>query len=139
MHLVGFPSKRDMMDMVRGRLIHNCLKNMKDIVLANKLYPPSKKNPQGGKPELAKTEYVAVPRCIRDLNWDATLVMDVKYVNGLAFMPKETTVYYPGVCARRRDKTLSEAIQNVVNFYTTYGFKISTVLADPECSSLEAK
>ncbi len=88
--MIGYPSKEDFKGMVRGNMIQNCPVTPDAITNARTIFDPNLPS-LGGKtvrqtPAPVVSEYVSVPREIVEWNKIVTLVADVFFVDGIAFL-----------------------------------------------------
>jgi hypothetical protein len=129
--LVGYPSPKDFMNMVRSNMITNFPVSPIDITNSNKIFGPDIATLKGKTvrrtPEGLITEYVEVPSEIINLNKNVTSVVDIMFVCGLPFMVnisrkiKFTTVeYLPG----RKHPMLVNSLRKILRLYQRRGFRI---------------
>jgi hypothetical protein len=88
--MMGNPSEKDYKGMVSNNLIANCPISSKDISNARTIFGPDLASIRGKTvqraPEPVVTDYVAVPRTLIEANKAITLVADVFFVDGTAFL-----------------------------------------------------
>jgi hypothetical protein len=102
--LVGYPSQKDFKHMVSSNMITNCPVTSTDVDNANTLFGPDLATLKGKTfritPPPVVTDYVQILSEIMSLNRNATLAIDIMFVNGLPFLVsisrkiKFTTVEY---------------------------------------------
>jgi hypothetical protein len=141
--LVGYPSPKYYMNMVRSNMITNCPVSPIAITNVNKIFGPNIATLKGKTvrrtPEGVMTEYVEVPSKIINLNKNVTLAVDIMFVCGLPFMVnisreiKFTTVeYLPG----QRQPILVNSLRKILRLYQCCGFKMETALTDRDFECL---
>jgi hypothetical protein len=90
MGMVGYPSEKDLRNMVSSNMITNCPFTPTDINAANKIFGHTiasiKEKTVWVTQEPILTSYVKVPQEIVDLNREITITSDVMLVDGLGFM-----------------------------------------------------
>jgi len=88
--MIGIPTDKEFVGMVREKLIANCPVNVKDIQNANHIFGPDRANLRGKQtrtsPERVRVDYVNVPQSFMDIYKYVTIVADVMFVNGLPFL-----------------------------------------------------
>ena len=78
---------------------------------------------------------VPVPQTIRDLHTNVTLCVDFFYVQGLVFLltvSRNLKFHTVGHVKSRSKRTMVEGINRTRNMYTSRGFVITNIHADPE-------
>ena len=133
------PSKKDLQGLVSGNMIVNCPFSSSDVTNTKIMYGPDIPSTRGAtvqrRPALVMTDYVAVPRLLVEANKVITLVADVFFVDGTAFLLtvlrclKFVTVEHAPV---RTARHLSKHIKRVLDVYGRAGYMIRTILMDEE-------
>jgi hypothetical protein len=86
---LGFSSKQDFLWILRFNQIKDCPVMVKDAMVAYKIWGPSVVALKGKtvrkKPEPVKTETVHIPKEIRKLHKEVTLMIDIFFVNFIPF------------------------------------------------------
>ena len=90
MHLLGFPFERDFENMVRSKIIVNCLVTFSDVQNAKLIFGPDITSLKG-KPVRCKlasvvTDYVEIPREILESHKELEVSMDIMFINKLLFL-----------------------------------------------------
>ena len=142
--IIGYPSTKDFKNMVTNNLINNCPITIEDIKIAEDIYGPNIATLKGKtvrkNPVPVKEDYIEVPSSILNMHGNVTLSADIMFVNRMPFFVtlarniKFTTIE---ILTNRKAETLLEAIDNVNNLYNNRGFKIKTMLMDPEFETLK--
>ena len=133
----------DFENIVRLGLLPNCPVTVEDVRIANKIYGAEiaalKGKTTRGRPIPVQLDNVYVPPELIDLHKDVTLVIDVMFINKLAFFItmsrnlKFITVQY---VRDRKTTTLAEGIKSVFEIYMSAGFRVRHVLVDGEFEHL---
>ncbi len=88
--MIGNPTDRELVGMVREKLIANCPVTVQDVHNANWIFCPYLANFRGKmtrkQPEDVRVDYVEIPQNLNNMHKYVTLVADVKFVNGLPFL-----------------------------------------------------
>ena len=144
--MIGNPTEREFVGMVREKLIANCPITVHDVDNANRIFGPDLANLRGKqtrtKPERVRVEIVQIPRDFVQLHKYVTLVADVMFVNGLPFLITSSrgislvTIEY---LKSRTAKRLIHTLERVIRIYGTAGFIVQTALMDMEFEKLRDK
>src|SRR5210317_193221 len=141
--MVGYPTVKDFIAMIKNNMLMNCLVTVEDIKNAEKIFGPDihvlKGKTVRQKPMPVTVDYVKIPAKILTLYHKVVLAIDIFFVNNLAFfisvarnLKFGTTEYI----TYRTKSVLLESIANLVGAYNKRSFKINTILADPEFEPL---
>ena len=146
MHLLGFPSERDFENMVRLSMIVNCpitfddVKNAK-FTLGTDITSLKDKSVRR-KPASVVTDYVDIPKEIRESRKELEVSTDIMFVNKLMFLVsirrglKFTTIEY---LSRNNETSLVTYNNKTVSYYKSHGLHVGTMLVDPELQFLKEK
>ena len=125
--------------MVSSNMIKNCSITPSDITNAKEIFGPALASVRGKTvprtPAPVVGDYVAVPRLLVERNKIITMVVDVFFVDGTAFLitlsrnVKFITTEHTPV---RTAKALVMHIERVLQVYRRAGFIIRTILMDGE-------
>ena len=141
--MVGHPTDRDFLGMVRANMITNCPVTEKAVINANRIFGPDLAGVRGRTvrrpPESVTTDYVQIPREILERHRLVTLSVDVMFVNGVPFLVSTArglnfiTVEYT---KSRTAKALAGCVRHIMDMYGRGGFQVGTVLMDNEFECL---
>ena len=88
--MVGHPTDREFLGMVRSGMISNCPVTPAAVINSNRIHGPDPAGIRGRTvrttPEPVVVEYVAIPRIILERHQRVTLAADVMFVNGVPFL-----------------------------------------------------
>jgi hypothetical protein len=141
--MIGNPTEKELVGMVREKLITNCPVTVQVVHNANQIFGPALANLRGkttrGKKEHVRVDYVKIPRDLVDMHKYVTLVADVMFVNGLPFLVTSsrgislvTIEYLPSRTAKR----LALTLERVIKVYTRGRFVVQTMMMDMEFEKL---
>jgi hypothetical protein len=137
--MIGHPSERDFKAMVSANMIQNCPVTPPDITNANTIYGPDLAGTRGKtvrkKPDRVMLDYVAVPHEFMKLHKYVTLVADVMFVNGIAFlvtMSRGIKFITAEHIPTRTAKQLSKSLKRIMQLYSRGGMVVQTILMDME-------
>jgi hypothetical protein len=142
--LVGHPTDRNFLGMVRSGMISNCPVTPTAVQNANRIFGPDLAGVRGRTvrrpPDSVTTNYVQIPRALLEQHQRVTLAVDVMFVNGVPFLVSVarglnlvTAEHMPG---SRTAKLLAAGIVCVMDLYSRGGFTVGTVLMDNEFEKL---
>lgn len=144
-NLIGRPSMRAYIDIVRRKLLKNCPVNPCDITNAEKLFGPNVGSLKGktvhrhGEIVQAKNDHI--PRELFEDNRDITLCIDMMFINKMVFLVTISRHIKFGtveVMANRKAKTILKSVLNVHRLYKKRGFRIKIGLMDNEFEPLRS-
>ena len=88
-HLLGFPSERDMSNIVRSNMIYNCPVTLQDVKNSKLIFGPDANSLKGKsvsrKPAIVVTDYVEIPWEIFELLKELEVSIDIMFINKLLF------------------------------------------------------
>jgi hypothetical protein len=88
--MIGNPTEKELVGMVREKLITNCPATVHDVHNANRIFGPDLANLRGKttrrKPEHVRVDYAKILWDLVDMHKYVTLVADVMFVKGLPFL-----------------------------------------------------
>ncbi len=88
--MLGHPTNRDFLGMVRGGMISNRPVTANAVTNAHQIFGPDLAGVRGrtvrSPPESVTTDYVQIPRVILERHQLVTLAVDVMFVNGVPFL-----------------------------------------------------
>jgi hypothetical protein len=125
--------------MVSASMIRNCPVHPTDVTNVNVIFGPDLAGTRGKTvrtaPDRVETDYVVVPREFMKLHKYVTLVADVMFVNGIAFLVTMfrgikfvTSEHVPTHTA----KQLSKSLKRIIQLYSRGGMIVQTILMDME-------
>ena len=139
MGMIGAPTEREYQSLVRNNLLNDCPVTNSDIVNAHTIFGPDLANLRGKmvrrKPKHVNTELVEIPQSLVDRQKNVTLVADVMFVNGVAFLVSSsrnimlTTIEH---APDRKAPKLGYLLHRIMNTYARAGFNVHTILMDNE-------
>jgi hypothetical protein len=141
--MVGHPTDREWLGMVRANIIKNCPITDKAVINAQRIFGPELAGVRGRTiretPASVTTDYVQIPREILERHRRVVLAVDVMFVNGVPFLVSVArglnfiTVEHTKT---RTAKNLAECVRHIIDMYSRGGFQVGTVLMDNEFESL---
>jgi hypothetical protein len=130
--MVGHPTDRDFLGMVRANMILNCPISDKAVVNANRIFGPDLAGVRGRTvrktPVPVTTDYVQIPRGILERHRLVVLAVDVMFVNRVPFLVRVArglnfiTVEYTKTCTA---KALAGCIRHIMDMYSQGGFGLA--------------
>ena len=139
MGMIGAPTEREYQSLVRNNLLNDCPITNSDIVNAHTIFGPDLANLRGKmvrrKPKHVSTELVDIPQSLVDHQKNVTLVADVMFVNGVAFLVSSsrnimlTTIEH---APDRKAPKLGYLLHRIMKTYARAGFNVHTILMDNE-------
>ena len=141
--MLGHPTDRNFLGMVRGGMISNCPVTPTAVQNAHRIFGPDLAGIRGRTvrrpPDSVTTNYVQIPRVILERHQLVTLAADVMFVNGVPFLVSVarglnlvTTEFTPS----RTAKQLAAGITRMMDLYARGGFQVGTVLMDNKFEKL---
>ena len=135
--MIGSPLERHFQGLVCNNLLHDCPITSHDITTAHAIFGPDLANIRGKrvrrKPEQVETDYVEIPCGIIDINLWVTLMVDVMFVDGVAFLVSAlgdinliTKEHAPQCTALK----LGDLLQQITRVDRRAGFTVQTILMD---------
>jgi hypothetical protein len=141
--MLGHPTDRDFLGMVRGGMISNCPVTVNTVNNAHQIFGPDLAGIRGRTvrrpPESVTTNYVQIPRAILERHQLVTLAVDVMFVNGVPFLvsvARGLNLVTAEFTPSRTAKKLSLGITRMIDLYARGGFQVGTVLMDNEFEKL---
>jgi hypothetical protein len=142
--MLGHPTDRDFLGMVRGGMISNCPVTANAVKNAHQIFGPELAGVRGRTvrrpPESVTTDYVQIPRVILERHQLVTLAVDVMLVNGVPFLVSVARglnfVTAEFVPSPRTAKQLALGVNRITDLYACGGFQVGTVLMDNEFEKL---
>ena len=143
--MVGHPTDREILGMVRANMITNCPATESAVHNANRIFVPDLAGVRGRMvrraPEVVWTgDYISVPPAVVERFRYMTIAADIMFVNGVPFLVTVgrglnliTSEYTPV----RTAKHLCAGIEHVIELYKHGGYTVGTVLMDNEFESLK--
>ena len=141
--MMGHPTDRDFLGMVRANMITNCPVTVSASKNANLIFGPDLAGVRGRTvrrpPDAVRTDYVHLPRVIQERYQVVVLTSDVMFVNKVPFLVSQsrglnllTVEFLPTQTA----KSLAAHINQIRHLYAQGGFTVGTVLMDNEFKKL---
>jgi len=143
--MLGHPTDREILGMVRSNMINNCTVTDSAIQNANRIFGPDLAGVRGRTvrrpPDPVRVDYVRVLVSIVERFKVVTLTVDCMFVNGVPFLVSAsrglnliTIEYTPS----RTAKHLAAGIRGIMDVYARGGFQVGTVLMDNEFECLRS-
>ena len=143
MLMLGHPTNRNFLGMVRGGMISNCPVTTNAVKNAYQIFGPDLAGIRGRTvrrpPESVTTDYVQIPRAILKQHQLVTLAVDVMFVNGVPFlisMARGLNLVTAKFTPSQTAKQLAAGITRMIDLYACGGFQVGTVLIDNEFEKL---
>ena len=144
--MVGRPSVRDFINMVKLGAIKNCPVTADDIVAAEKIFGPDigalkGKTTRETSPQV-QTDIVAVPKKILALHKNITLAADLMFINKLPFfisISRKLQFTTSESTPNKTAETLFKSVKKIKDIYNERGFNLKVALMDPEFECLTEK
>ncbi len=142
--MLGNPSKRDFQGMVSGNIIPNCPITWSNISSKGKIFGPDLASMRGKTvrwmlaPVVA--DYVAVPWQLVEANKAVTLVADVFFMNGMAFLVtvlRRIKFVMAEQVLVRTATSLSKHLSWVLLVYRRVGFRVRHILMNREFEKIK--
>jgi hypothetical protein len=132
--MLGHPTDRDFLGMVRSGMILNCPVTPSAVRNANRIFGPNLAGVRGRTvrrlPESVTTNYIQILHMLLEQHQWVTLAVNVMFVNGVPFLVSVarglnlvTAEHMP----TRTAKQLAAGIVRVMNLYSRGGFQVGTV------------
>ncbi len=142
--MMGHPTDREFLGMVRANLITNCPVSPTAVTNTNTIFGPDLAGVRGRTvrrpPESVRTDYVQIPRAILERYQLVVLTADVMFINKVPFLVSSargliliTAEFLP----TRTAKSLARRITDIIHMYARGGFRIGTILMDNEFEKLK--
>ena len=142
--MVGHPTDREVLGMVRSQMITNCDVTPTAVKNFNQIFGPNLAGVRGRTirttPEPVHIDYVQIPRAILDRHGIVTLTVDCMFVNGVPFLVSVSRglnlimAEFTPTCTT---KNLAVGIRNIMVLYEKGGFQVCHVLMDNEFECLQ--
>jgi hypothetical protein len=141
--MLGHPTDRDFLGMVRANMVSNCPVTVSAAQKANQIFGPDLAGVRGRTvrrpPETVRTDYVQLPRVILERYRVVVLTADVMFVNKVPFLVSQsrglnliTAEFLP----TRTAKSLAARVDQIRQLYARGGFMVGTILMDNEFEKL---
>ena len=141
--MLGHPTDRNFLGMVRGGMISNCPMTANTVTNAHQIFGPDLAGIWGRtvrRPPESVTTYMKILRAILELHQLVMLAVDVMFVDGVPFLVSVarglnlvTAEFTPSQTA----KQLAAGITRMIDLYARGGFQVGTVLMDNEFEKLQ--
>ena len=140
---LGYPSLKQFLHIIEKGLLPGTRVTRDDIIAAEDIFGPNLGGLKG-KTTRTKTDHVEniltpVPAEIYATHPTITLVIDIFYVNSMAFFVTQSRNYKFGTVEHvlsRNIKTINKALTQVINLYHSRGLRVVEVNGDPEFEAL---
>ena len=140
MGMVATPSPRDFQAMVRHNFLKDCPVTNDDLKIADSIYGPRTLAEIRGKtartkPTRVVTNLVDIPRSFFTLHNKVTLVADVMFVNGIAFLvsaSRNINLITIEHAPKRTASNLGIILNRILRVYNKAGFTVQILLMDNE-------
>ncbi len=141
--MLGHPTDRDFLGMVRSGMISNCPVTPNAVKNAHHIFGPDLAGVKGRTvrqpPDSVTTNYVQIPRVLLERHQRVTLAVAIMFVNGVLFLVSVarglnlvTAEHMPTKTA----KQLAAGIVHVMDLYSCGGFQVGMVLMDNKFEKL---
>ena len=144
MQTLGYPTVRDMQNILKSNAIANCPVTSDDVNLAVQIYGPEISPIKGKttrkKPTPVKGNTVQIPKELREAQRDVDLCFDTMFVNGLPFFTtiSKRLMYRTAEAVTSTSMNEYKAkLTNVLRIYQNAGFRVSCVYCDGEFKPLK--
>ena len=141
--MLGHPSDGDYNGMVRGHMLRDCSVATTDIANARAIYGPNRDAVRGKTtrrlPLPTVSNYVGVPRLIRDRCQDIDISADLFFINKVVFFVARSRRLQFGTDIATTGTTKSHLVDNlsqVVKLYNCFWFRVRTCFADGQFDCL---
>ena len=144
--MLGHPTDRKFLGMVRGIMIPNCPVTPTAVQIAHQIFGPDLTGIRGRtvwRPlDSVTTNYVQIPRVILERHQLVTLAVHVMFVNWVPFLVNvvrglNLNLAMTKFTASRTAKQLTAGITRMMNLYAHRGFQVGTVLMDNNFKKLQ--
>ena len=141
MRQLGYPSSRDLMDLIKSGGIINSNVTAQDVYRASQIFGADLASLKGKtvttKPEPAKIEYIPKPT-----QEELTLHTDIMFVERDPYLVSVSTPLGLTMCThlggKRTESTITKALREQIAAYTAERFVVRTVLSDGEGAILSS-
>jgi hypothetical protein len=141
--VLGHPTDRNFLGMVRSGMILYCPVTPSAVQNANRIFGPDLSGVRGRTvrrpPESVTTNYVQIPRALLEQHQRVTLAVDVMFVKGVPFlvsMARGLNLVTAEHMPTRTAKQLAVGIVRIMDLYSCGGFQVGTVLMDNKFKKL---
>jgi hypothetical protein len=142
--MLGYPTNRDFLGMVRGSMISNCPMSENAVANAHLIFSPDLAGVRGRTvqrpPESVTTDCMQIPLGVQEHHQFVTLMVDIMFVNRVPFLISlarglnlVAAEFMPSCTA----KQLLAGITQMMDLYAWGGFQVGTVLMDNEFYKLQ--
>ena len=138
-----FPSDKAVLDMIDRNTIVNCEVTRRDFMLAKKIFGPNPNIIKGKttriQPTHVREDHWPIPPAILTNYKNVTIAIDIFTINGVRFFRSISRHLMYRITHPIRDakeSTMKRVMKQIINVYTTRGFKMQQVYGDNEFSCL---
>lgn len=138
-NIIGRPSARDHLNIVKGNLLKNCPFVREDVMAAEDLFGPNLGSLKGKtvrqSGDQVRPEYEKIPISIMERHQDVTLCIDLMCVNKIPFLVTTSKRIKFGTVEAlpsRKNKVIMPALKAVKRLYALRGFRVKFGLVDNE-------
>jgi len=143
--MIGHPTDRDFLGMVRANYILNCPVTKSAVKNANQIFGPDLAGVRGRMvrrpPEAVRTDFVHIPRVILERHWLVVLTAEVMFVNGVPFLvslARGLNLLTAEFLPTRTAKYLASRFEQIKHMYARGGSTVGTILMDNEFEKVRA-
>ena len=143
-NIMMFPGVRQLYKIADQNLLRNSPINRADIRAAEDIFGPNLGALKGKTPARRSTIVSGgrdgVPPDILDRHRDLVVSMDIVFINKIPFLLTPSCNLHFGTVEaipNRQVRTVLQAIQRMLSIYHARGFRVRTILADPEFQPLD--
>jgi hypothetical protein len=143
--MIGRPSTKDFIAIIKNNLLPNATVSAQDIVRCEAIYGKDLGALQGkttrGRPQHVTTDYVNIPPDILLHHRKITLAADIMFVGGISFLiTTSRNIQFTTVekVECKKETVLVKGIMKVVNLYQRRGFIVNICLMDNEFEKMRA-
>lgn len=144
-NLIGRPSTKSFIDIVKKNLLKNCPINVRDILNAEVLFGPNVGSLKGKTTRRAANQVLAVndnvPRHVMEQDRNVTICIDIMYVNKTLFLVSiARRIKFGTVEAliNRKAGNIMSCVKNIHRIYSRRGFRLLIGIMDNEFEPLRA-
>ena len=143
--MVGFPSQRDFVEMIRSGSLKDCPVTVDDAKIAVKIYKKDigalkGKTTRRPTPHVPSTSIIPIPKKLLSLHKNVTLCADIFFMDKIAMFTTCSRALLFITTDFIKDKKLKETIlpciKRINSMYRNRGFNVQEIHADGEFSGL---
>ena len=136
---MGFPTAKNLKNMLRMNAIKNCPVTVKDLINAETIFGPDVASLKGkttrSKAAIVRNNEIAVPPELKTQCTNLTLFIDIMFVNGMPMLTGVDDPIRHRACVplkSRHAEELYDGLDKILRFYNKYGYLVKRIRADNE-------